>query len=448
MQRLKIHDLGFRNGLFLIILILTTYFLLPVSIFATDPSALSAQIEQVRREREVLLADQKRLQTELEKVNAESQSLGTAVKSLDTTRKKLAADIKVTQSKINSTNLNIRSLEHTVLDKERQIETHQGAISLALKALSDYDSRSLLFDVLSASKLSDFWQDRSQLTELNTRLNEEVDNLRETKTVLSEEKKKKEQDKKKILSLQAELSGQKSVVEESKKAQERLLAETKSKEAAYQQMLAENLAQQKQFELDLFKLESELHITLDPSLIPSPRAGVLAWPLDFVYVTQRFGRTRGAARLYASGSHNGVDFRASQGTPVKSMLAGTVAGTGNTDEMNVQLRRAGQPTCGSYGRWILIEHGNGLTSVYAHLSAAIVQKGQSVKTGEVIGYSGGTPGVNGSGYSTGPHLHAGLFASQGVQIAQFTTSKNCKHVIVPIADPSAYLDPLAYLPAI
>src|SRR3989344_3911853 len=145
-------------------------------VHAASSTELSSQIENVRREREELVAEQRRLQAELEKVNAESQTLGTAVKSLDTTKKKLAADIKVTQSKINSTNLNIRSLEHTVLDKERQIETHQGAISLALKALSDYDSRSLLFDVLSASKLSDFWQDRSQLIELNTRLNEEVDN--------------------------------------------------------------------------------------------------------------------------------------------------------------------------------------------------------------------------------------------------------------------------------
>jgi len=85
-----------------------------------------------------------------------------------------------------------------------------------------------------------------------------------------------------------------------------------------------------------------------------------------------------------------------------------------------------------------VDHNESIGDIYLDIS----------KTGEVIGYSGGTPGVNGSGYSTGPHLHAGLFASQGVQIAQFTTSKNCKHVIVPIADPSAYLDPLAYLPAI
>lgn len=166
---------------------------------------------------------------------------------------------------------------------------------------------------------------------------------------------------------------------------------------------------------------------------------MLSWPLDKIFITQRFGRTAGAARLYASGSHNGVDFRAPQGTRVLTMLGGVVEGTGNTDE---------QRGCYSYGRWILIKHGNGLTSIYSHLSATIVTPGQTVQTGQVIGYSGGTPGLYGSGYSTGPHLHIGLFASQGVSVRQFTQSKGCKQVMVPIADIKAYLDPLAYLPSL
>jgi murein DD-endopeptidase MepM/ murein hydrolase activator NlpD len=411
----------------------------PIGGAATDPQAVSAQIETVRREREVLVAEQQRLQKELEAVNRESQSLGTAVKSLDATRRKLAADIRLTQSKIDSTDLNIKALENTMADKERQIGTHQSAITLALQTLNDHDSRPFLLEVLSSRKLSEVWQDKSELIGLNDKLRDEVNDLRKTRQVLEKEKAQKEQDKRKIASLQAELTGQKTVVEVSKQAQEKLLAETKSKEAAYQQMLALNIARQKQFEADLFRLESGLKVNLDPTLVPAPRAGILSWPLDNVYITQRFGKTAGSARLYASGTHNGVDFRASQGTPVKAMLGGVVEGTGNTDE---------QKGCGSYGRWILIKHGNGLSSVYGHLSASVVQTGQSVSTGEVIGYSGGSPGVFGSGYSTGPHLHVGLFASQGVSIQQFVSSRGCQQVFVPIADVRAYLDPLAYLPSL
>src|SRR3989344_8162814 len=77
---------------------------------ATDPSQISARMEVIRRERETLVAEQRRLETELEAVNRESQNLGTAGKSLDATKKQLATDIKLTQSKISSTDLSIPSL--------------------------------------------------------------------------------------------------------------------------------------------------------------------------------------------------------------------------------------------------------------------------------------------------------------------------------------------------
>jgi murein DD-endopeptidase MepM/ murein hydrolase activator NlpD len=64
--------------------------------------------------------------------------------------------------------------------------------------------------------------------------------------------------------------------------------------------------------------------------------------------------------------------------------------------------------------------------------------GQQVSTGETIGYSGNT------GYSTGPHLHINVYASQGVQVQKYSSSINCKNVSIPIAPIEAYLDPMLY----
>ena len=69
---------------------------------------------------------------------------------------------------------------------------------------------------------------------------------------------------------------------------------------------------------------------------------------------------------------------------------GTVLGTGNTDAIK---------GCYSFGRWVLIQHDNGLSTIYAHLATMLVSKGDAVSTGQLIGYSDTT------GYAVGPHLH-------------------------------------------
>ena len=414
------------------------FLIMPVILSAANPSELEQQIEQVRQEREVLIKEQKKLETELEIVNKESQSLGSAVKSLDAARKKLAKDISITRSRITSTNLTIRLLENTMSEKEGQISIHRKAIAFTLSTLSEYDSRPLILSLLSSTGLSDLWRDRSQIEGLDSRLKEEIGVLRETRKILSQEKEQKEKAKKEQVSLQSQLSGQKSVVEENKKDKEKILAETKNTEALYQKMLAENLARQKEFEEDLFRLESELNIALDPSLIPEARKGILSWPLEKVYITSPFG-------MRSTGFHGGVDFRASVGTPVVAIASGVVEGTANSDD---------QKGCYSFGRWIFIRHPNGLSSVYAHLSASLVRAGQTIRKGEMNGYSGGYPRAYGSGNSRGPHLHLGLFASQGIEIRSFTSQKykdtgsGCHNVFIPISDIKAYLDPLAYLPVL
>jgi murein DD-endopeptidase MepM/ murein hydrolase activator NlpD len=110
-----------------------------------------------------------------------------------------------------------------------------------------------------------------------------------------------------------------------------------------------------------------------------------------------------------------------------------VVGVSNTDLV---------PGCYSFGKWVMVKHPNGLSTLYAHLSLQTVSVGQKVGTGELIGYSGNT------GYTTGPHLHFGVYATQGVQITLFKNSLHCKGATIPLATLDAYLNPLSYLPQI
>ncbi|MBR4909711.1 MAG: peptidoglycan DD-metalloendopeptidase family protein [Clostridia bacterium] len=87
---------------------------------------------------------------------------------------------------------------------------------------------------------------------------------------------------------------------------------------------------------------------------------------------------------YGKDGHKGVDLRAPSGTAIMAVAAGTVVSAGRS---------------GSYGNCVVIDHGNGLSTLYAHASKIYVSVGDKVSAGEVIALVGST------GYSTGYHLH-------------------------------------------
>lgn len=119
----------------------------------------------------------------------------------------------------------------------------------------------------------------------------------------------------------------------------------------------------------------------DPGASETPGAPPLqtsSWPLTQAgFITQRRVATEGA-------SHPGLDIAVPADSYIRATAAGTVIDAGVDDV---------------YGRYILIDHGNGLESMYGHASTLFVEPGAVVERNEVIALSGST------GRSTAPHLH-------------------------------------------
>jgi murein DD-endopeptidase MepM/ murein hydrolase activator NlpD len=114
-----------------------------------------------------------------------------------------------------------------------------------------------------------------------------------------------------------------------------------------------------------------------PSPAPSPPStSGLIWPVGGP-ITSPFGMRWGSL-------HPGIDIGAGMGTPIKAAASGRVIVAAYS---------------GGYGNLVVIDHGNGLATAYAHQSRIAVSVGQEVSQGQVIGYVGST------GFSTGPHLH-------------------------------------------
>ncbi len=109
-------------------------------------------------------------------------------------------------------------------------------------------------------------------------------------------------------------------------------------------------------------------------------------PCYYVRVSSPFGQ-RPAPTAGASTNHKGVDLSAPEGTPIYATRSGVVT-----------IARSSS----SAGNYVTINHGDGYSSVYMHMTHFVVSAGQAVSQGQLIGYVGST------GISTGPHLHFGI----------------------------------------
>ncbi|MEK7182144.1 MAG: peptidoglycan DD-metalloendopeptidase family protein [Patescibacteria group bacterium] len=402
---------------------------------ASSISELKSEIDDRSTKIQELEKEISGYQKMIETIGKEKDTLQNAIQILEISGKKLLVDMKITEKKISLTDSNIGKLSVEISDKKQQIIQNNKALSESIRRMYEFDSTSLIEIVVGYEKMSDFWNIIENLEKFQSSIQDNLNELRVLKEEYTNKKLSEEQKRRELANLKSQLADQKKIVDYNKAEQFNLLKETKNKESNYRNMVAEKLRLKEQFEKELLNLESELRITIDPNSIPRARAGVLNWPLDNIFVTQYFGDTEFSktTTAYNGNGHNGIDFRASVGTKIKASLGGVIVGTGNTDESR---------GCYSYGKWILIKHENGLSTLYAHLSLIKVNAGETVNTGDIIGYSGNT------GYSTGPHLHLTVYATQGVKIVRLGDIKkitNCSNVKMPVAPLNAYLNPLDYL---
>jgi murein DD-endopeptidase MepM/ murein hydrolase activator NlpD len=374
-------------------------------------------------------------QKQIDTLSSQSATLQSTLKTLQLTRQKLEKNIALTQDKITSKNYEIQKLDMQISGKVGDINDSQRIISKAFLTINEIGPLSLPALVLGSRTISDSVDSVEEISSLQSGLYKKIDQLSEDKANLESNKKASEKAKAELLKLNNQLSNERALVLATADEQADILKETNDNEQNYKKLLATKREEALAFQREINSYESQLKILIDPKLLPKMGSGVLSYPLDNIFITQRYGRTDFSVsnkQFYKDGSHNGMDFRAAIGTPVRSARTGVVMGVGNTDVIR---------KCKSYGRWVLVKHDNGISTIYAHLSLPSVVVGQRVETNELIAYSGST------GAATGPHLHFGVYASQGLRVAKITKQEfpsvvNCINSVIPVGktlDPADYL---------
>lgn len=365
---------------------------------SADRGSLQAEIEAKRREVARLNAEIQQTQAQIASLQGQGRNLQGAISELDSGIKQATLNIRASEANIERLLLEIESLGYEIGEVGEEIDQKQAMVGDLLRTIQRKEKTGFLESILGSRTLAEGLLEINALKALQDNLSTEVESLAEMREFLGSSLEASSYHKRDLEVEVKNLESRKVILDEQKGQKEVLLTQTRSQEGEYQELLTTQQQQQRALLEEISDIESKLSKGFDRSTVPSRQPGFLIWPVTNLgqnagVLTQHYGETAYSTRFYKGRPHNGTDIGAPIGTEVRASADGTVA---HVDYNGLYYQ---------YGRYIMIDHGNGLSTLYAHLSQASVNAGQRVAKGEVIGYVGNT------GFATGPHLHFGLYAT-------------------------------------
>lgn len=371
------------------------------SVMATPLFAES--ISELQDKQEDIKGNIEQKQSELD---TNSSQKSAAVEKL----KEISDSINATQQKIASFTTQISEQQDAIDETNAEIAETQAKLDKAQADLNDRlvtiykDGNVNYLEVLFQSEdFSDFLTRFEYLSYITKRDKNLVDEVTATKAQLESHKATLEQQLASLNALKTEEEGVKALLEDQQAEQQSVYSELEKDEAAIKETIAAMQATSDEIGQKIVALQKEeeekakaaaaaaanqangaVMTSATASDYSVTKAGNGVWPAPASHtITSSYG-----GRAYPlNGSYNfhlGTDIGASYGTPVISYQSGTVLIASYH---------------WSYGNYVVVDHGNGMSTLYAHMSALTVSAGQMVSEGQQVGQVGST------GSSTGPHLH-------------------------------------------
>jgi len=396
--------LNMKKILFIAICLILGFVFKPYLTFsAVDNENINTEIELLNKQIAEKKARVKRLEESIAQVkkdiNAkrlEATSLKNQIAILDNRTTQIELDIEATEEKLDTLNLEITALEMKIKLQEEDIKRQKEMLAELIRTINYEADKSYLEVIAAYDNFSDFYNRVQYLQVVEEDLGSNAKSLRLAKESLEEKKGSTEERKESYEKLKVSLDEKKEDYEEQIFGKENLLFQTKSSEMTFQALLENLRKQYQEIESEIASVEREVRNKLEAQNKLSATTdanfdGLFSWPSQSRYVTSYFHDPEYPYRHIFE--HNAIDIRAGQGTPIKAAASGYVG----------RARVCSSSSCYSY---VMLLHSDNFSTLYGHLSKIIVSEEQFVTRGDVIGYSGGTPGTVGAGpFVTGPHLH-------------------------------------------
>jgi chromosome segregation ATPase len=273
------------------------------------PDSIEAQIQAKQAEIQQLEQQINQYQNQVEFYSGQSKTLGNEVSTLKSSERALETTIKSTGTKIQKTNFTINKNINEIEQLTDGISDNRQAIEQSIRSINFNDAQSPIEFFLQRGSLSDFLRDYQDIAQVQNTLRGKVRVMRDKSVQLAYAQRDLTARKEEFQKLSAQLSDQKSIVADQRKQKDTVLKETKNKESEYQKMVKDLQKRVEQIDSEIRDYESKLKFVVNQKSLPKPGSEVLVWPIDNPVLTQFFGKTVDAKKLYVSGSHSGAAFR-------------------------------------------------------------------------------------------------------------------------------------------
>lgn len=366
-----------------------------------DKQDVQNKINEAKNELNTISDNKDEAETELEKLTSQIVQVQSELDSLKAQIEDLNSSIEKKQEEIDEEEAEIERKDNLL--KERMVALYEAGDTSYLDVLFNSED---IFDFLSSYSII------QQIVETDTTLIEE---LEKQKQQLESDKSNLEADKAKVEEKEAEQKIKRaslSTLQEKKQSEvDKLSADEKAKQAELDEYNSKLKEIDNAIAEALRKAQEEEKNNSATGGNGSSFDGTFAWPLDYSprRVTSRMKYRWGRW-------HKGIDIgtNAETGKRVVAAASGTVV---------YSAYQSGTSSSPGYGNYLIIYHGNGYCSLYAHMASKSVSTGERVSQGQLIGYSGNTGGV-------APHLHFEI--RRATSVSDFFGNN--------------WLDPLDYLP--
>ena len=310
--------------------------------------------------------------------------------------KALTEKIKILSEKVTLTRESITNLTDSIATSQKEIdqansdiEGQLDALCKRLRAIYMAGSASELEIILGAKSFSDMIDKVNLVKTLSKYDSDLIEKISAKLAEIEDKKTKMQEDKEQLLTDETNLDTDLADLNKTLEENEKILKKLRDSSAEAQDFLADAGNEEALMEAQIRKYFEKK--AREDTIVATGR---YVWPCPgYYYLSSLYHENR------TSYYHGGIDIAGGgiMGSPVLAAEEGTVIGvfTGCTHNWGKEKCCA----CGSYGNYVLLDHGNGKQTIYGHLTSAGVQPGDTVRKGQVIGLVGST------GNSTGPHLH-------------------------------------------